>query len=672
MKPVISAPPFDLGQVFAQGFALHQQGQFARAVEHYATVLHFAPKHFDALHLSGAAAHALGDDRKAEMLIRKALRLNPGYADAWSNLGQALAGQDKPEEAVAAYGRALKLLPDHGIALFNRGSAFMDLNRAQEALADFNRVIALDPANAEAHSFRSFALSRLGRASEAEEAATQALALRPGLVEAYINRAAALHRLSRHAAAARDLEAAFALNPDFGYPFSVLAAEKAMVCDWSDLTKGKAAALSEIEQVIKFQTATAWHMLAWSDEPDEVMRMARSATANVAGKLDKVRPPRMARHADGKIRIGYVSSDYGEHPVGQLVSRLLQLHDRDRFEIHGFSIQQRQGPMAERLRGSFDQFHDFHALNDNDAVHRMRKLGIDIAVCLNGYTAGERTGIFARRAAPVQVNFLGFAATMGADFMDYIVVDPVLAPPGSEGAYTEKLVRLPHSYMPSDTTRPISDRPMSRAEHGLPDDGFVFCSFVTNYKIMPDVFAVWMRLLAAVPGSVLWLRKGQDEARDNLRASAAAHGIDPDRLVFAGFADLADHFARYRLADLFLDTFPYGAHTTANDALWAGLPVLSMAGKCYHSRVAASLLHAVGLPELVTSSLAEYEALALALARDPARLGELTTRLREGGDASPLFDMPAWTRAMEAAYTEMARRARAGEAPTHLTIAPQG
>jgi len=189
---------------------------------------------------------------------------------------------------------------------------------------------------------------------------------------------------------------------------------------------------------------------------------------------------------------------------------------------------------------------------------------------------------------------------------------------------------------------------------------------------MPDVFAAWMRLLAAVPGSVLWLRKGQDEARDNLRASAAAHGIDPDRLVFAGFADLADHFARYRLADLFLDTFPYGAHTTANDALWAGLPVLSMAGKCYHSRVAASLLHAVGLPELVTSSLAEYEALALALARDPARLGELTTRLRAGGDASPLFDMPAWTRAMEAAYSEMARRARAGEAPTHLTIAPQG
>jgi len=328
--------------------------------------------------------------------------------------------------------------------------------------------------------------------------------------------------------------------------------------------------------------------------------------------------------------------------------------------------------MAVRLARAFDHFHDFADIADQDAVTQMRKLGIDIAICLNGYTFGERPGIFGRRAAPVQVNFLGFAATMAAEYIDYIVVDPVLAPPGSEAFYTEQLVRLPHSYMPSDTTRPISDKPMTRAEHGLPEDGFVFCSFNNNYKIMPDVFATWMRLLAAVPGSVLWLRKGQDESRENLRASAAAHGVDPDRLVIAGFADLADHFARYRLADLFLDTFPYGAHTTANDALWAGLPVLSMAGKCYHSRVAASLLHAVGLPELVTASLAEYEALALALARDPAKLRALTERLRSGRDRSPLFDMPAWTRAMEAAYTEMSRCARAGEAPSHFAIPAEG
>jgi predicted O-linked N-acetylglucosamine transferase (SPINDLY family) len=259
---------------------------------------------------------------------------------------------------------------------------------------------------------------------------------------------------------------------------------------------------------------------------------------------------------------------------------------------------------------------------------------------------------------------------MATDCMDYIVADPVLVPPGSEGFYTEQLVRLPNSYMPSDPTRPIAERPMTRAEWGLPEDGFVFCSFVTNYKIMPDVFGAWMRLLDQVPGSVLWLRKGQEEARENLRAAAAGHGIDPDRLVFAGFADLADHFARYRLADLFLDTFPYGAHTTANDALWAGLPVLTMAGRCYHSRVAASLLNAVGLPELVTDSLAGYEALALELARDPARLAAITARLRASRDASPLFDMPRWTRDLERAFAHMAGRARAGLLPEGLDLAP--
>jgi len=665
-------PPLDIAQVFAQGFALHQQGRLAEAAEHYRAVLRQAPRHFDALHLAGVAAHGLGDDLSAEQQIRKALKLNPAYADAWSNLGQALAGQERWLDAIAAYKRAIALQPGHLAALFNRGSALLEVRRPDEALADFGRLVALSPSYAEAHNMRSFTLCRLDRPADAIAAANLALGFKPDFPEAYVNRASALRMTGRHGAAVRDLEQAFAIKPDFDYPFSLYAAEKAMICDWTDLARGKAETFAEIARTIKYESATAWNMLAWSDEPAEISAMAQNTAARLTRGLDKARPLRPARHADGRIRIGYVSSDLGDHPVGQLVSGMLELHDRSRFEIHGFAVQRRSGPMADRLRSSFDHYHDFLKVSDEDAVRLMRKAGIDIAINLNGYTSGDRNRVFARRAAPVQVNFLGFAATMGADFMDYIVVDPVLAPPGSEGAYTEKLVRLPHSYMPSDTTRPISDRPMSRAEHGLPDDGFVFCSFVTNYKIMPDVFAAWMRLLAAVPGSVLWLRKGQDEARDNLRASAAAHGIDPDRLVFAGFADLADHFARYRLADLFLDTFPYGAHTTANDALWAGLPVLSMAGKCYHSRVAASLLHAVGLPELVTSSLAEYEALALALARDPARLGELTTRLREGGDASPLFDMPAWTRAMEAAYTEMARRARAGEAPTHLTIAPQG
>jgi predicted O-linked N-acetylglucosamine transferase (SPINDLY family) len=668
-------PQIDLAQVFARGFALHQQGQLAQAAEHYRTVLRQAPRHFDALHLAGVAAHGLGDDVTAEDLIRKALKLNPKYADAWSNLGQALAGQGRAQDAIAAYRRALALQPDHWNALFNRGSAWLDAKRPKEALADFDRAIELAPDHAEAHNFRSFALCRLFRLAEAIAEANRALELKPDFPEAYINRAAALRLLNRSAAAARDLETAFRIKPDLDYPFSLLAADKSMVCDWSALERGKAATFAEIAQVIKFQSATAWHMLAWSDDPAEIMRMARFAASQVTSGLSvhgsgKVKSPPARSHPDGRIRIGYISSDFGDHPVGQLICQAIELHDRERFEVHGFSIQQRDGALADRIRDAFDHYHDLANAGDAEASAQMRKQGIDIAIYLNGYTAGERPGIFALRAAPVQVNFLGFAATMAADFMDYIVVDPVLALPGSEANYTEQLVRLPNSYMPSDTTRTIAERPMTRAEWGLPDDGFVFCSFNNNYKIMPDVFATWMRLLEQVPGSVLWLRKGQEEARENLRAAAAGHGIDPDRLVFAGFADLADHFARHRLADLFLDTFPYGAHTTANDALWAGLPVLTMAGLCYHSRVAASLLNAVGLPELVTDSLAGYEALALELARDPARLAAITARLRASRDASPLFDMPRWTRDLERAFAHMAARARAGLPPEGIDLAP--
>lgn len=671
MNSFPNAAPLDAGQLLHQGFAFHQEGRLNEAAERYAQVLRIFPEHFDALHLSGVVAHAQGDDVKAEQLIRRALRLNPKYSDAWSNLGQALAGRGQFQDAVAAYGKALALNPDNIPALFNRGSAWCDIGKAKEALDDFDRVLELAPDYAEAHNFRSVALCGLARFADAIAAANRAQELKPDLVEAFANRASALRSMNRPAAAARELEEALKVNPDFAYPRSLLIGDRTVSCDWRDLEMGPVFALEEAEADNKLQGATPWHMLSWSDEPEHILKMTRHTTRRVLSKSGKPRPLKLKWRQDEPIRIGYISSDFGMHPVAHLISESLELHDRSRFEIHGISLQQRAGEQAERIRAACDHYHEIIALDDEEAVRLIRQLGIDIAVCLNGYTAGERTGIFARRAAPVQVNFLGFAATMGADFMDYIVVDPVLVPEGAEQHYVEKVVRLPHSYQPSDTKRTISDRPMTRAEWGLPENGFVFCSFNNNYKIMPDVFAVWMRLLAQVEGSVLWLRAGQAEAKDNLKAAASAHGIDPGRLIFSGYAELPDHNARHRMADLFLDTFPYNAHTTANDALWSGLPVLTLAGKCYHSRVAASLLHAVGLPELVTHSLPEYEALALELARDPARLAALTARLREGRDASHLFDMRQWVAHLEEAFTEMTRRARAGLKPEPINLAAE-
>lgn len=669
MQSFPAALPLDINQLLSQGFAHHQQGRLAEAEAHYAAILRIMPQHFDALHLSGVIAHARGEDARAEQLIRKAIKLNPVYSDAWSNLGQAIAAQDRPAEAVKAYDRALALNGENVPALFNRGSALVDLERFADALADFDKVIVLVPGHAEAHNFRSVALCGLELFGEAIAAANRALELKPDFVEALINRAVALRMLSKPGQAMQDLTQAFTLDPEFNYPRSLLYATRAAVCDWTGINQLMPEARKERAGGGKLQGAQAWDVLCVTDDPDDIRMISRDVARRMVRHIGaREKPVKPRRHADGRIRIAYISSDFGEHPVAQLINHALELHDRSRFEVHGITLSRRPGPQADRIRNACDHYHDIVALEDEEATRIIRDMGIDIAVCLNGYTAGERNGIFARRAAPVQVNFLGFAATMGADFMDYIVLDPVLAPPGSDRFYTEKVVRLPHCYQPSDTTRSIAERPMTRAEWGLPEHGFVFCSFNNNYKIQPDVFACWMRLLKQVEGSVLWLRKGQEEARDNLKAAAAAHGIDPERLVFAGFADLPEHNARHRMADLFLDTFPYNAHTTANDALWSGLPVLTLAGTCYHSRVAASLLHAIGLGELVTTSLADYEALALSLARDPERLAGLTRRLREDRDSSALFDMPGWVSAMESAYREMMARARSGQKPAAITI----
>jgi predicted O-linked N-acetylglucosamine transferase (SPINDLY family) len=669
MNSLPSAAPLDVGQMLAQGLAFHQQGNLAEAEARYAAVLRIFPEHFDALHLSGVAAHGRGDDVRAEQLIRRALRINPGYCDAWSNLGQALAALMRTSEAIEAYNRALAINPDSIPALFNRGSALVDAYRHADALADFDRVVELSPDYAEGHNFRSVALCGLERFGDAIAAASRALDINPDLVEAHMNRATALRTMNRPAAAALELETAFALRPDYNYPRSLLIADRTMACDWREIETGPGLALAEVAAGHRLQGATPWHMLAWSDEPAEIQALARNGAhrvvANSEGQNRRIKP---RRRGAGPIRIGYVSSDFGNHPVAHLITETLELHDRSRFEVHGISLLNRPDPQVARIRDACDHYHEITQLGDVEAVRAIREMGIDVAICLNGYTAGERTAIFARGIAPVQVNFLGFAATMGGDFMDYILVDPVLVPQEAEPFYDEKVVRMPHSYQPSDTTRTMTERPMTRAEWDLPEKGFVFCSFNNNYKIQPDVFAVWMRLLKQVEGSVLWLRGGLQVTKDNLRAAATSHGVDPARLIFAGYAELADHNARHRLADLFLDTFPYNAHTTANDSLWSGLPVLTYAGKCYHSRVAASLLHAIDLPELVTHSLEEYEALALALARDPVRLGDITRRLRDKRDSSRLFDMKRWVGDMESALIEMVRRADARQKPAAFTV----
>jgi predicted O-linked N-acetylglucosamine transferase (SPINDLY family) len=367
--------------------------------------------------------------------------------------------------------------------------------------------------------------------------------------------------------------------------------------------------------------------------------------------------------------VGYFSADFHNHATGYLMAELFELHDKSQFELVGLSF----GPIAndemrQRLEKSFDQFIEVGRKSDVEVARLSRDLNIDIAVDLKGFTQDARTGIFAHRAAPIQLNYLGYPGTLGADYMDYIIADRTLIPLESQSCYTEKVVYLPNSYQVNDRKRLISDRQFTRQELGLPENGFVFCCFNNNYKILPATFEGWMRILKAVEGSVLWLFQVNAWAVDNLKKEAEKQGIAPDRIVFAEWLPLPEHLARHRQADLFLDTFPYNAHTTTSDALWAGLPVLTLMGRSFASRVAASLLNAVGLSELITSTQEKYEALAIELALNPNKLADIKLKLANNRMTTPLFDTLCFTKHLEAAYIEMHGRYHAGLEPDHISI----
>ena len=383
-----------------------------------------------------------------------------------------------------------------------------------------------------------------------------------------------------------------------------------------------------------------------------------------------MRPKRKSPHP-GKIKLAYLSADFRQHPVSMLTAQLFELHDRERFEVFGVSLGANdRSDIRTRVVRAFDQFHDVAAKGDHEVAKLLHDLDVDIVVDLGGYTDNTRPGILARRPAAIQVSYIGFLGTMGADFIDYLLADEVVVPPGQRAFYSEHIVRLPECFQVNDSKRVIGTRVPSRSEAGLPEGAFVFCCFNGNYKITAPTFDAWMRLLRGVDRSVLWLFRSNDEAFANLRGAAAARGIDPARLIFAAKANSEDHLARHRLADLFLDTLPINAGATASDALWAGLPIVTLAGSTFLGRVSASLLRAVGLPELVTQSSADYEALALRLAVDPPQLKAVRQKLQVNRLTYPLFNTERFRRHIEAAYTMMWEIWQRGENPRSFTVDP--
>jgi predicted O-linked N-acetylglucosamine transferase (SPINDLY family) len=651
---------------FNLGNALAGRGELDQARACYEKVLALQPNHVAAHCNLGNVLKALGRLGEALASYDHALGIDPNSAEAHFNRGNTLKDMKRLEEAVASYDAAIAIRPDLAAAHSNRGIALLSLNRSEEALASHERAIRLSPEHGPAHSNRGNALSALGRLDEALASYDRALAIKPDFAEALYNRGDALLKLKRAEEAARAFARLLELAPDVPFAKGRLLHSKMLCCDWEGLT-GLAETIENDIRAGRKSAEPFGHLAISRSAP----ALRRCAEIYAAEKY----PPANIRLWNGecyrndRIRLGYVSGQFYAHALSILMAELLERHDRDRFELFAFDNSRDDASgIRGRIKRAFDEMVDISRLGDWQVAAAIRQRKIDILVNVDGYTAGASPGIFSFRPCPVQVNYLGFPGTIGASYVDYIIADRQVIPPSEEACYTEKIVYLPDSYQVNDSKRRIGERAPSRAEAGLPDNGFVFCCFNRNYKITPDIFGVWMRLLSKVTGSVLWLLEDNAAASRNLRREARSRGVEPGRLIFAPRMKLAEHLARHTLANLFLDTLPYNAHTTGSDALWAGLPLITCQGTTFPGRVSSSLLNAVGLPELITRSLGEYEARALELAGDPGALAEIRAKLVRNRATCPLFDTDRFRRHIEAAYVTMWQRTERGERPTSFAV----
>ena len=616
----------------------------------------------------GLALHRLGKLPEAKVIYERILQEQSNHFDALQLLATAYRQQNNAQTALMHFDKALQVNQTNAAVFYNRGNALKDLKRFEEALKSFDEAIRLQPDHVYAYNNRGLILQDLKRLDEALKSYDEALRLKSDYAEAYCNRGNVLKDLKRLDEALKSYDEALRLKPDREFLFGARLHTQMQLCDWSELP-GQLKQLDSL--VVGDQKAILpFPFLALTDNPaqhllaSKIYIEAEYPTSPVLGDCIKRAP-------DGKIRIGYYSSDFHNHAISYLIAELFEAHDAKKFELYGFSYgPNKNDEMRKRVSAGFRQFVEASDRSDLEIAKMSRELGIDIAVNLNGFTQNARTGIFAIRCAPIQVNYLGYPGTMGAPYIDYIVADPTLIPQESQHHYTEKIVCMPHSYQVNDSKRKIANRTFTRAELGLPEEGFVFCCFNNNYKILPATFDCWMRLLLAVKGSVLWLFEDNPTAAINLRREAERRGVDASRLVFAKRMKLDEHLARHRVADLFIDTFPYNAHTTASDSLWAGLPVLTLMGQSFASRVAASLLNALDLSELITLTQDAYEARAIELAMNPDMLEQIKAKLHRNRLTSPLFDGHTFAKHLEVAYSEMYSRYALGLAPSHIVVQP--
>lgn len=651
-----------------RGNLLRDLGRFADAQTALRMALGIRPDMPEAQLSLGMLLKDMNQPAEAVSCFFHSLRSNPRQPDTLLQAAITLLELSRPEEAMQCVDQCLRLQPGHAEALYYRGNALLALRRKEEAAACYLSSIQIRPDIAETHYNLANLLLDLGRHDLAFQSFRRAIALRPDYAEAHYNLGCGLAEVGRHGEAVFPLREAARLNPGHRFAGGKLCFSLLFCCDWTSYRD----TVSTIAENVRsgFSTDAPFSFLAVSGDAHLQKLCAQKYTHDRYPPLGPV-TWQGNPYAHEKIRIAYVSADFREHPVSYLMAGVFEAHDKRHFETIGVSLRAKDGSaLGERVAAAFDRFIDASSMTDAGVAALIRELEVDIAVDLTGHTQDNRTGIFARRPAPVQVNYLGFPGTMGAEYMDYILADEFVIPEGAQSHYSEHVVRLPDCFQANDDRRPIAEHRPARREVGLPEKDFVFCAFNNLYKINPPIFDVWMRILRAVPDSVLWLAADAECARTNLIREAESRGVDGQRLVFVSRVPYAEHLARMGLADLFLDTLPFNAGTTASDALWAGLPILTRAGEAFASRMAGSMLRAIGLPELITHELRDYEELAIELASSPDRLASIRARLREHRARKPLFDTLRFTRHLEAAYEIMREKAQLGCSPSDFSVPP--
>ena len=702
LKTVLQVDPKNLLALNVLGLIKASETKYTEAANFFGRAARISPNDAS-IQFNLAKAHRdSGNDKDAIAHHKKSVALDPNDQEAWLSYGITTSNLGRYEDALVYYGNALRLKPDYSEALLSKGNVFYALKRYDEAILCYDQALALNPHYPEAWTNKGVTLHELKQYDGAIIHYDKALSLKPDYHEAWNNKGVTLHELKQYDGAIIHYDKALSLKPDYAeaycnkgatlndlkrYDEAIAHYDKAIslkpasdwvsgqllytkmkICDWSNL----AHAIDDLSKKVMAneKAVPPFALLAMNDH---ALLHKKSAEIFIQSEypINSTLGPIPAYAKKEKIRVAYFSADFRNHAVAFLTAELFELHDRDKFEVFAFSLQKApiRDEMNLRLRRGFDRYIDVENMSDPEIALLARELEVDIAIDLTGLTQYSRAGIFSYRAAPIQVNWLGYPGTIGADFIDYIVADKNIIPESHQQFYTEKVVYLPDTYMVDDSKRVASSRQFTREEYGLPEDTFVFCCFNNDYKFNPQVLDSWSRILLGMEHSILWISENNKSFKTSIKIEFKKRGIDSTRIIFAQRVELmADHLARYALADLFLDTHPYNAHTTAVDSLKAGVPVLTLKGQSFASRVATSLLNAIRLPELITNTQEEYEALAIELAMNPIKLAEIKLRLANNRLAAPLFDTPLFTKNLEAGYIKMYERFQADLEPDHIVI----